>query len=392
MRICHIITRLLNGGADENTILTCNQQVQLGHEILLVYGNESHSEILDKVDPQVKTLQLLDLRRAVNPFLDIKATFEILRVLRDFQPEVLHTHTSKAGILGRICGRIINVAVIIHGVHILPFMNVGKVQQIVYVLAERWVSRWTDHYICVSDALMRENIQYGVANRDKHSVVASGMDIQRYKEAKKMQWDELIVDLPAASKYNKSIVYVGALETRKRQCELLNIFKEVNVQHPDTFLVLVGGGKDYDRIKECIAMLNLESNVFLTGFRDDVELFIKSSDICVLASEREGLARVLVQYGLAGRPIVTTQLPGVEVVVRHNKNGYIVPADSLDKMVGPICSLLADDEKREHFSRASSQIDFTEWSLEKMVRSIESIYKEVLELKRSSIKLNNSPS
>lgn len=382
MRICHIITRLLNGGADENTILTCNQQVQLGHEILLVYGNESHSEILDKVDPQVKTLQLLDLRRAVNPFLDIKATFEILRVLRDFQPEVLHTHTSKAGILGRICGRIINVPLIIHGVHILPFMNVGKVQQIVYVLAERWVSRWTDHYICVSDALMRENIQYGVANRDKHSVVPSGMDIQRYKEAKKMQWDELIADLPAASKCNKSIVYVGALETRKRQFELLKIFKEINMQHPDAFLVLVGGGKDYDRIKERIAMLNLESNVFLTGFRDDVELFIKSSDICVLASEREGLARVLVQYGLAGRPIVTTQLPGVEVVVRHNKNGYIVPADSLDKMVDPICSLLADDEKREHFSRASSQIDFTEWSVEKMVRSIELIYKEILELKK----------
>lgn len=377
MRICHVLTRLINGGADENTVLTCNHQAKNGHEVLLLHGPDTHPEILELVDGNVHRSIVPALHRSIHPFNDIRAYFQIKTALRAFSPQIVHTHTSKAGILGRLAAKNVGACKIVHGVHILPFLNVGFVQKQMYVILEKYVSRFTDKFICVSAALMEENVRHSIAPESTHAVVPSGMDVVRFKNAKPIDWKELLPERFHAHKDPKFIVYVGAIEKRKRHAEFIEVFETIREVQPNTILLFVGAGKKRATLDKAIVERGLESNVYITGFRADVERIIALADLCILASEREGLARVLIQYCLAGKPIVTTDLPGVETVVKNGVNGAVVQVNGLDAMAVPIIDLLSDEAKRSAYAAASQETDLSAWSVENMVRQIEAVYAEV---------------
>lgn len=377
MKICHIQTRLLNGGADENTTLSCNHQVNSGHEVLLIYGNESHPEIIGKIDSRVKRIQCADLRRAINPWNDWKAYCSLGRLLKEFKPDIIHTHTSKAGILGRLAARRNGFLNIVHGVHILPFLNVGVIQKYLFIALERMVAPATKVFICVSESLKDENVKHGIAPDSKHVVIPSGMNLERFKNALTADAAKL---LPERFKQSnpRYIVYVGALEPRKRQLEFLDVFAEVVTSIPDAILLYVGSGHSQPLLENAIRSKDLGSKACILGFRDDVEEILKLADLCILASEREGLARVLIQYCLAGKPIVTTALPGTEQIVEEGENGHIVPVNQLSAMAVPIIEILANPGKQQAYSDYSRNKDLSRWSEASMARSIDQVYQSIL--------------
>ncbi|MGJ8638560.1 MAG: glycosyltransferase family 4 protein [Opitutaceae bacterium] len=382
MKICHIITRLINGGADENTVLTCNYQAHHGNEVTLIYGDESHEEIIAKVDDRVSLIRIPELIRSINPLCDIKAFRQIRKTIRNLSPDVVHTHTSKAGIIGRLAAKRSQAQIIVHGIHILPFSNVGILQKAIYVILEKLVAQKTDLFVSVSKALMEENVAHGIAPLEKHIVVPSGMDVSIFQNATPLQAEESMPPqfCGAAKKY---VVYVGALEARKRQLETLDVFKKVVEDYPDAVLLLVGGGHDQQLITDKISELKLENNVHPMGFRADVERIIKLSDVCILSSKREGLARVLIQYCLAGKPIVSTRLPGTEIIVDEGKNGFLVDTDNLEEMGSRLLELLNDRDLVDRFSRHSSKKDLSKWSDQAMGESIEQAYAKLMKQKAS---------
>jgi glycosyltransferase involved in cell wall biosynthesis len=377
----HVITRFVRGGADENTLLSCNAQALAGHDVHLVYGREASEAMLDHLHPLVRRHPVASLVRPFRPASDFTALLELRSLFRRLAPDVVHTHTSKAGILGRLAAWSSRVPAVVHGVHILPFLNVGRTQYLVYLGAERLLARFTDSFVNVSEAMRDIGIASRVGRSVDHVVVPSGMDVRRFRNATPVSADELAAALggtPSEAPEPKLVLMIAALEPRKRIVEFLDVFARVASLQPMARLAILGEGPDRSRIELRIAALGLTGRVALTGFREDAERWIARADVCVLASEREGLPRAVVQYVLGGRPVVVPALPGVDVIVLDGQSGFLVDVNRLDRMAEPILRLLNDETLSQSMAARARLIDLSRWSVEHMVTALDDVYESVL--------------
>jgi glycosyltransferase involved in cell wall biosynthesis len=382
VRIVHIITRLIRGGADENTLLSCNGQAEMGHEVHLVYGREASDAMVSRLHPAVRPHQIRALRRPVTPMTDAWATLQTATLLRRIRPEIVHTHTSKAGAIGRVAARMASVPGVVHGIHILPFVNVGRAERLAFLAAERLLAPVTKAFVNVSDGMMETALANGIGPAPKHVVVPSGMDIERFQRAQPLPVEELAraFRCPAGDASRmKLLVMTAALEPRKRVREFLDVFARVHQSEPRAALAVLGEGLERESISARVDALGLSARVALPGFRNDIERWVGRADVCVLASEREGLPRAVVQYVLAGKPVVATALPGLEAVVKGEVSGFLVPADRLDDMVQPIRAVLSSPSLAAFMSREARAIDLSRWSTRYMVDRLDDVYRSVLQ-------------
>jgi glycosyltransferase involved in cell wall biosynthesis len=378
LRIVHVITRLLNGGADENTVLSCNHAAREGHDVVLVHGADTHAEILAKVDPRVQVTSSPSLVQPVTPAADIRALRELVRLFRGLRPDVVHTHTSKAGILGRIAARIAGIPVIVHGVHIVPFWNVGRQEAIIYKGLERAVASTTDAFIDVSPGVRGLCLEAGVGRTEQHHVIPSGFELERFRSATPpADWCELLAVEPDQPRPPVLIV-LAALEQRKRHLELLAEFPRVVERFPDVRLILAGNGRLRTDVEARVASLGLGSNVVMTGFHPCPEELIALADVCVLSSMREGLPRVIMQYLAGGRPVVASDLPGLDDVLVDGVNGVVTPAGEVGAVIDAVIDLLGDDVRRELLTRGAAATDLGEWDADRMGERVEAVYIDVI--------------
>lgn len=385
MRIVHVITRFLKAGAEENTLLSCNGQVEAGHEVHLIYGRDVLPEMCKQLHPDIKQHQIPFLIRNIHPIKDTQALFATYKLLKTIQPDIVHTHTSKAGIVGRVAAKIAGVPCIIHGVHMLAFSQVSFLQKWVYLTLEKVAAPMTDAFINVSPGTMEENLRYHIGRQDNHYFIPSGMDIRKFQQPTKPEFWKDILDAPEIVITNpRFILYVGSFEPRKRHLAFLDAFKQVAEQVPEAVLLLLGQGEMEAAIRQKIEALNLQGRVIVVGFRDDVEQFMAMADVGVLASAREGLARVLIQYVLTGLPVIATYTPGCELLIEHEKNGFLVPVDKPEQMATPIIQLLQDEPLRQSMAGACRAKDLSAWDASHMVAEIEKIYREYNPSSRTS--------
>ncbi|WP_425053378.1 glycosyltransferase family 4 protein [Psychromarinibacter sp. S121] len=363
MRIVHAITCLLRAGAEENTIATCNAQAARGHDVWLVFGRDVDQSTLATVDDRVQTVQEPILLREISPVADAKAIFRLTRIFREIAPDVVHTHQSKAGFLARYAARRAKVPIIVHGVHILPFLNVSAPKRAVYLAMERLVAPYTDAFLSVSKGMRDAGIAAGLGKPDQHHIVYSGMDLERFR----------LASVPYGRPTGRMIVFVASLEERKQHGAFLRIFANLVGRHPDLTLCLFGQGELEDQLKAEAADLGVGDSVRFMGFRSDVGEWITAADICVLPSLREGLPRVVVQYVAAGKPVVVTDLPGIEEIVQDGENGFVVGMKAFDDMENVIERLLSEHGLAERMARASRAVDLSRWSVAGMEPKINEI-------------------
>lgn len=366
MKIVHIITCLLRGGSEENTLATCRLQARAGHDVTLVFGHAADPDVTSLIPPDVRCVQEGALRREIAPLDDIRAVRNMTRLLRRLAPNVVHTHASKAGILGRLAARRAAVPLIIHGVHILPFLNVGFVTGWLYRGLERAVAPFTDAYVNVSEGMRHANLAAGLGTLENNYVVHSGMDLERFFNAKPLE------DAPRG----RLIALVASLEARKRHSEFLDVFAQLLRTHPSLQLCCLGCGEMHGELVAKAERLGLGESVHFLGFRDDVESWLAAADVCVLPSMREGLPRAVVQYVAAARPVVVTWLPGIEEIVQDGENGFVVKSGQVKDMAEPIDRILSHPSLARSMSSASRQLDLSSWSVHAMVGSIEKIVAE----------------
>src|SRR5262245_23134565 len=182
MNICHIITRLIIGGAQENTLLTCRGLCERGHTVSLIVGPDAGPEgsMLDEAKKQGFAVYVARrLRRAIRPFEDLRARGELRRLIEQIQPDVVHTHSSKAGILGRLAARDTKVLLILHTVHGASFNRTQRrVVSGLYQSLERWCAGFTDHFISVADAMTRQMLAAGIGRPSQYTTIYSGMNTE----------------------------------------------------------------------------------------------------------------------------------------------------------------------------------------------------------------------
>lgn len=376
MKIVHTITRFVRGGADENTLLTCNHQAEQGHCVALIFGYETHPDIVAMLHPAIEQVRLVSLGRAISPLRDARALAEMVGFMRRFDPDVVHTHTSKAGILGRVAAILAGVPVIVHGVHILPFLGVGPITAKAYRAIEQAIARKTDFFIDVSEGMRKASIENGVGTAANHVVVPSGMDVDKFIRARPFSPHEIMDELGLAEPPGKLIVSAAVLEPRKRHLEFLDAMAAVVTAQPDAHLAITGDGPLAGAIRAKAERLGIASNVHLLGFRTDVERWMKSADVCTLASEREGLPRTVIQYVMCGRPVVATFLPGIDAVVTDGENGVIVASPA--QMATPLIAILADQQTADRMAARSAARDLSAWDARAMVRAIDRVYTDVM--------------
>lgn len=379
--VLHVITRFIRGGADENTLLSCNLQAEQGLEVHLAVGKETNPEILARVDPRVKLHVIPHLVRPISPYSDVAATFALFKLIREQRPDIVHTHTSKAGIIGRVAAVAAGTQVVVHGIHILPFLNVGKVQKYLYLLLERALAPFTSAFVSVSEGMASAALAHGLGSQERHLVVHSGMDVRKHREARPLCAEELARALPwiDLKRTTRIVAMVAALEPRKRVYEFLEVFSRVVAKAPDTVLLVLGEGPERQRLEQRIAMLGLTTKVALLGFRTDVERWIATAHVCALSSEREGLPRAIVQYAIQAKPIIATALPGVEAIVKEGVTGFLVDPDRVDLMEDPLVRLISDSALTAQMSAALQQHDFSPWDSQRMADELYKLYLKELE-------------
>lgn len=378
MLIAHVITRLLRAGSEENTIATCLAQAQAGHEVLLLHGKESSASQRERCGSCVEVIEIEDLVHRLDPRRDLAATIAMRDLFRRRCPTIVHTHQSKAGITGRIAARLAGVPVIVHGVHILPFVNVGFAQRSVYLAAERAVAGFTSAFINVSEGTRQSCIAHAVGRPEQHFVAHSGFDVTRFRNA---PWPEdwrTLAGIPHIVDKPPIVLMLAALEERKRHMAFLRVFERVVRRVPNVRLLIAGEGPLRPLVERTIADQGLANNVRLLGYHPAPERLIALADLTVLTSAREGLPRSVVQSIAGGRPVVTTDLPGIAEIVTNGTNGFIAPSDDLRKAADIIADVLLDHERLNELREAAANTDVSSWAVDSMCHTVFKVYEQLI--------------
>ncbi len=377
MRIVHILTRLLRAGSEENTLLTSAGQIALGHEVILLHGRDVLPENAARFAPGAELIAAPSLVRKLGPATDLAAFQEIRRILIATRPDVVHTHQSKAGIIGRLAAASARVPVVVHGVHILPFLGVGKVAKTAYLWSERGAARFTDGFIHVSEGMRSACLDHGVGAAKPHYVVPSGFDLRRFATATPAPDLAARLTLRGNDTQPFVIVMLAALEPRKRHLDLLRNSVGFLRQFPQARMIFAGEGHLQAEIEAEINKLGLAHQVTLLGFRDDPERIIATADVCVHCAEREGLPRSVLQYLAAGRPVVLSDLPGIEEVVTDGSNGFVVPQDDWPGFFGRLTTLVSSPEQRSAMAANARNTRLDRWNSAFMAKRTLAIYQEL---------------
>jgi len=188
VKIVHVITRFIRGGADENTLLTCNGQAEMGHDVTLIHGGEFHESMVARLSANVRCICVPALVRPVHPLKDVLTFANLTNTLRRIRPDIVHTHESKAGVIGRMAARIAGVPINVHGVHILAFVHTRFPLSTIYRYIERFVGTMTDAFIDVSGAMCETALAARIGRREQHFVVESGMQVEVFQNATALDW------------------------------------------------------------------------------------------------------------------------------------------------------------------------------------------------------------
>ncbi len=383
VRCIHVITRLILGGAQENTLLTVEGLDRLeGFRTTLVTGPPigPEGDLVERARRNnVDLVVLPNLRRQISAWRDVAAYRNLLRIFRDERPDIVHTHSSKAGILGRVAAHRTRVPLIIHTVHGPPFHKYqNAVANLAFCALERWTARYTSRFISVSNAMTDTFVRAGVAPAEKFVTIHSGMEVEpflREDGARKRVREELGIAEDAVV-----IGKIARLFHLKGHEDVLRAFAGVHVSFPLARLLFVGNGILRPQIEGLAKRLGVRHKVTFAGLvpTDRIPEMIKAMDLLVHASLREGLARVLPQALLSGRPVISYDVDGAREVVKDGETGFLVPPRQVDQLREAISRALTDLGQAAQMAKRGRELFTDQFRAETMVARIVELYEEEL--------------
>jgi glycosyltransferase involved in cell wall biosynthesis len=364
MHIAHLMTRFLRAGSEENTLATCRWQVRAGHRVTLIHGAEWDPYWDTHLPDGIERVAVPDMVHPIRPAQDMAAFMALRRLYQRLRPDVIHTHQSKAGILGRLAAGAVPEAVVAHGIHINPFGQVSPAKRAIYLAAEKLAARRTDVFIGVSEAMCRAYVEAGIVRRGRMHCVRSGMDLSRFSSpALPDDWRDLL-GVKDGNARPRVILMMAAFEPRKRHLSFLRAFARLAGGMPDLKLLLAGRGPCEARLREAVWAMGLQDQVVFCGHRSDPEALFALADLSVLTSAREGLPQVVVQSLKAGCPAVVQDLPGLDEVIVHGRNSWIADPDDMDGTVKQMLTLLESEPVMRKLRKGALETDLSAWALD----------------------------
>ncbi|MGQ0635198.1 MAG: glycosyltransferase [Planctomycetaceae bacterium] len=382
MHVVHIITRLILGGAQENTLLTVEDQGRdWGDTVQLVTGPAIGPEgsLIDRAKRNGVDLRIVpELRREIHPARDVASYRALVRLLRELKPQLVHTHSSKAGILGRAAASKLKIPAVhtIHGSPFHPYQN--RLAWHAYRAAEAWAARRTRLLVSVCDAMTDQYVAAGVAPREKFVTVYSGMEVEPFLNPPRAT--EIVRRELGFEPEHVVVGKIARLFELKGHEYVIAAARIVAAQNPAVRFLFVGDGLLRQSLEDTISAAGLGDRFVFTGLvpQERVPELIAAMDLVVHASLREGLARVLPQALIAGKPAISYDVDGAREVIITGETGYLLPPRSVNEMAEAILRLAADPALRQRLGTTGRERFTEQFRHQVMTRRLRELYAQVL--------------
>jgi len=387
LKIIHIITRLILGGAQENTLITCKELAARGHDVTLITGPAlgPEGQLFEQTRGRGYKVIVIDrLRRAINPYNDTVSYFHIKKHLRRLRPDIVHTHSAKAGILGRLAANQLKTQnsklKIIHTVHGLAFHPYqSQLLNKFYIAVEKTAARRTDFFISVADAMTNQATAVGIGKPEQYVTAYSAIEEKDFLEPIPQERKNQFRQKYGIAEKAVVLVTIARLFMLKGHDYIIESAKELPKRFENCAWLFVGSGNLADYYKQQVRELGLADRIKFTGLLPpgEIPLAIQSSDILVHCSLREGLARTLPQAMLCGKPAISFDVDGAREVVNEN-TGRLIEPKNVEQLIKACAELIEDKELRKRLGQQGRESVKTKFAPETMVDTIEAVYQKLL--------------
>jgi glycosyltransferase involved in cell wall biosynthesis len=392
LKIVHIITRLILGGAQENTLITCKLLAERGHDVTLITGPAigPEGELFEQTKGQkYKVVTVNKMIRAIYPPHDLISYRQIRKLLQQIQPDIVHTHSAKAGILGRFAGwglkgkwdkKLPAVVHTIHGLAFHPYQSqwLNKF----YIALEKAAAKRTDFFISVADAMTEKALEAGIGNPEQFVTAYSAIEEDDFLRPIP---DEKITEFRVNNGISKDsvvLVTIARLFELKGHDFIIESAKQLSKRFDNAVWLFVGDGNLSEFYKKQVYESGLAHCIKFTGLLppSQIPLAIAASDILVHCSLREGLARTLPQAMLCEKPAISFDIDGAKEVVNENTGRLIVPKN-IEQLTKACAELIVNEQLRKKLGKYGRESVKEKFAPETMVDTIEAVYRKLLEQK-----------
>ena len=374
IRVMQVIARMNVGGpaviVDE---LMRGLNENRFEEILVTgYCAEDESDYLDEVATDTPVTRIPGLGRSVSVLRDIKSFFKLLEIIRQFKPDIIHTHTAKAGVLGRVAGLIARPKAkrihTFHGHLLNGYFGVFKTK--IVIITERLLARVSTKLLAVGNQVQVDLLEAKIGKKNQYAVIFPGLR-ELGVQSKKSARGELGLSLDKLY-----LVFVGRLTQVKRPDRLIDIARHLKKAHQLVEILVAGAGEKFEELQMITNTENLPITFF--GWRNDIGRILSAGDIALLCSDNEGIPLTLIQASQAGLPIISTNVGSVSDIVIQDKTGILTEVSSIG-LIHALDELLSDPEKVARFGQSGRKRAEALFSIQGMISTHENLYLKVIE-------------
>lgn len=375
MRVCHVITRLIVGGAQENTLASCIGLRACGYEVDLVVGPQTGPE--GSLHEQARAagvpmIVLPELLRAPNPLADVPAARALTRLFRERRYDLVHTHSGKAGFVGRWAARRAGVPIVVHTIHGPSFYRYqNPVGNWLFCWAEKVAAEWTTQFVSVADAMTRQYLAAGVGRPNQYITIRSGMNVRAFLEARP---DPELRARLGIGDGDLVVGKVARLFRLKGHQYLFDAIPRILREIPNVKFLLVGDGPYRERFERMAGPQVVFAGLVPPG---EIPRYIALMDVLVHLSLREGLPRTLPQALACGKPVVAFDVDGAREVCRDGETGFLIPAEDTDRLAEAVIRLLRDPVLAHRMGATGRKLVAAEFDEERMVEQLDALYRRL---------------
>jgi glycosyltransferase involved in cell wall biosynthesis len=383
IKIAHVITRLIIGGAQENTLLSVEGLSALddyGVDLITGPALGPEGSLMERALANNISVKIVpELRRNINPMLDMIAFFKLFRMLKRNGYTIVHTHSSKAGILGRMAAFCAGIPYVVHTIHGLPFHEYqNRFINHVYVFLERACARLSTCVITVCPEMTKKALAKGIGRKEQYETVWSGIECAPYKTLIE-RTDTLIRERFHIAPDAIVIGKIARLFHLKGHCYLIDAAEKIIRQYPETIFLLVGDGILRESLEKRVQVLGISKNFIFAGLVAPREIprYINAMDIVVHLSLREGLPRVVPQAFLLKKPVVAYDIDGAKDIIDKGINGFLIKPKVIDELSEKIGSLVLNSELRRTMGNKGAEKAWKLFPHQLMVAHLDTVYKRL---------------
>jgi glycosyltransferase involved in cell wall biosynthesis len=386
VKIFRIITKLNIGGSSiHSVLLTAHLDKDLYQSILIRGNQEKEGGTLDDLihSKGVKPLVIPEMVREISPIKDLIASWKLYRLMKIEKPEIVHTHSSKAGTLGRLAAKIAGVPLIIHTFHGHVFKGYfGNLKSKIFIIVERLLALITTKIITVCPAQRKEILNFKIANSNKIIFIYLGLELTPFLSCNHYK-GELRKELGIQD--SSPVVGVVARLVRVKGIDyFLRAVKEVSKHKPRVKFLIVGDGELRFELENLVRKLGIEENVLFLGFRRDLVKIYADLDLVVLSSLNEGLPVSIIEAMASGKPVIATDVGGVKNLIQNEINGILIPPEDVNSLAKAMVYLLENPGLRTKMGQISKEKAYPFFNYTRLIKDVNVLYGTLIRSKHLS--------